>query len=212
MSVVIFLKSLVSGYARRDGTVVKPHSDRRTKRQQAAPSQLPLFDDGKKLPPNRFKGADPVAATPDMFDTVTEPRSELIAEHKHLVNVLNSPSHEDDKVEAKKQAAELAEYEGGVDTTSLTRDEATFGNVKKLIGNSLNVHEWNVEGGGHIKAQVKATTRGGTIRTKYLHATLTHQSGKWEYYREQANGTFKLVSAGARESLAKSILFLKDRP
>lgn len=67
MSVVIFIKSLVSGYTRKDGTVVKPHSDRRTKRQQAAPSQLPLFDDGKKLPPNRFKGADPVKATPDMF-------------------------------------------------------------------------------------------------------------------------------------------------
>ncbi len=40
-----------------------------------------------------------------------EPTSELIAEHKRLVAVLRSPSHNDDEAEAKKQAAELAEYE-----------------------------------------------------------------------------------------------------
>ena len=52
--------------------------------------------------------------TRDMFadDTVAEPRQDLIAEHKRLVDVLESPSHKDDKVEAKKQAEELREYEG----------------------------------------------------------------------------------------------------
>lgn len=39
----------------------------------------------------------------------TEPTRELIAEHERLVDVLNSPSHADDKAEAKKQAAELSE-------------------------------------------------------------------------------------------------------
>ena len=39
----------------------------------------------------------------------TEPTRELIEEHERLVDALNSPSHEDDKDEAKKQAAELAE-------------------------------------------------------------------------------------------------------
>lgn len=39
----------------------------------------------------------------------TEPTRELIEEHERLVDVLNSPSHEDDDDEAKKQAAELAE-------------------------------------------------------------------------------------------------------
>lgn len=40
----------------------------------------------------------------------SEPTSELIEEHERLVDVLRSPSHEDDEEEAKKQAAELAEY------------------------------------------------------------------------------------------------------
>jgi hypothetical protein len=43
---------------------------------------------------------------------VTEPRADLIAEHERLVDVLNSPSHADDKVEAKKQAKELGEMKG----------------------------------------------------------------------------------------------------
>lgn len=51
----------------------------------------------------------------DMFadDVVAEPRQEMIDEHKRLVDVLNSPSHADDKAEAKKQAEELEEYEEG---------------------------------------------------------------------------------------------------
>lgn len=55
---------------------------------------------------------------PDMIKAIfiktrqetTEPTRELIAEHEHLVDVLRSPSHEDDKEEAEKQADELAEY------------------------------------------------------------------------------------------------------
>jgi hypothetical protein len=45
-------------------------------------------------------------------DTVTEPRADLIAEHERLVGVLESPSHADDQVEAKRQAKELAEMKG----------------------------------------------------------------------------------------------------
>lgn len=44
--------------------------------------------------------------------THTEPTADLVQEHKRLVAVLRSPSHEDDKVEAKKQAEELAELKG----------------------------------------------------------------------------------------------------
>lgn len=46
-------------------------------------------------------------------ETVTEPRADLIAEHERLVSVLESPSHEDDEEEAKRQAAELDEYKSG---------------------------------------------------------------------------------------------------
>ena len=50
-------------------------------------------------------GRSPVISEPQH----TEPTRELIEEHERLVDVLNSPSHEDDEAEAKKQAAELAE-------------------------------------------------------------------------------------------------------
>jgi hypothetical protein len=36
----------------------------------------------------------------------------MVKEHKRLVRVLESPGHEDDKIEAQKQAAELMGYEG----------------------------------------------------------------------------------------------------
>ncbi len=43
--------------------------------------------------------------------TITEPAAELIGEHRRLVRVLRSPSHEDDLKEADDQEAELREYE-----------------------------------------------------------------------------------------------------
>lgn len=72
MSLVLFLKSLVAGYTRRDGTVVAPHSDKRTKQTKPHPGQLALFDDDKKpIPPTPLKGLDPVKATPDLFEEPT---------------------------------------------------------------------------------------------------------------------------------------------
>lgn len=43
--------------------------------------------------------------------TITERDAELIGEHRRLVRVLRSPSHEDDLKEADEQEAELREYE-----------------------------------------------------------------------------------------------------
>lgn len=45
-------------------------------------------------------------------DEVEMPREEAIKEHEQLVDVLESPSHEDDKKEAEKQEEELEEYKG----------------------------------------------------------------------------------------------------
>lgn len=83
----------------------------------------------------------------------------------------------------------------------LTPDETGIDNIRKLIGNSLALHEFDVEGGGKIKAQVKTTTRKGVIATKYLHLTAIQPNGRWEYYREQPNGNFKLVSSGRQAPL-----------
>lgn len=44
---------------------------------------------------------------------------ELINEHKHLINVLLSPSHYDDIMEAKKQAKELKQYEQEIHKSSI---------------------------------------------------------------------------------------------
>lgn len=57
-------------------------------------------------------------------------KQELIDEHKKLVNVLESPSHEDDKKEAKKQKKELKEYEDDVkksEETELQKAYKTLG-------------------------------------------------------------------------------------
>lgn len=60
-------------------------------------------------------------------DTVTEPRAEMVKEHERLVGVLNSPSHADDKAEAKKQAAELKEYKDGGDNDRIDRSKPDLG-------------------------------------------------------------------------------------
>lgn len=56
--------------------------------------------------------------------TVTESRAELVKEHERLVQVLESPSHADDKAEAKRQKKELEEYKAGGDAPKVTKVEA----------------------------------------------------------------------------------------
>lgn len=45
------------------------------------------------------------------IEKAKDSKKDLITEHKRLVKVLESPSHKDDKEEAKKQKKELEEYE-----------------------------------------------------------------------------------------------------
>lgn len=92
---LLFLKSLVPAHTRRlkSGKVVRvrQYSNKVNKHPDGDNRNLDMFAD----------------------DVVAEPRQEMIDEHKRLVDVLNSPSHADDKAEAKKQAEELEEYEEG---------------------------------------------------------------------------------------------------
>lgn len=114
---VLFLKAHVGAYVRGGKLVNLSGYQGRDARPAKAPGQIDLFtgrEHGATPPlgPNPYRGKDPVKDTPDLFDdAVTEPRSELVAEHKRLVAVLRSPSHADDKAEAKRQAEELREYE-----------------------------------------------------------------------------------------------------
>ncbi|MGF6996738.1 hypothetical protein [Paraburkholderia sp. GAS32] len=73
----------------------------------------------------------------------------------------------------------------------ITRDQATFASIRDLIGNSLQQHRFDVEGGEAIAARVKVTTRAGLIHTKRLHAVLRYSNNKCERYTEQPNGNFK---------------------
>lgn len=68
-SVILFLKSQVSGYM-RSGKYVKPYARKGSPAASAGSGQLALFPKPLKPPlkPNPFKGLDPVKATPDMFD------------------------------------------------------------------------------------------------------------------------------------------------
>lgn len=123
---LLFLKSRVGPYLRHGKLVNLAGYDGRTARAEKAPGQQDLFRPAAApapATPNPFKDKDPELDTPDLFtgktkreqggDEVSEPRDELIQEHKRLVAVLRSPSHQDDLEEAEKQEKELKEYEGG---------------------------------------------------------------------------------------------------
>lgn len=68
--ILLLLKSMVQGYTRKNGVVVKPHSDRRARRAPLDPHQLVLFPKpaAKPIAPNPFKGLDPVKSTGDLFE------------------------------------------------------------------------------------------------------------------------------------------------
>lgn len=116
---ILFFKSHVGAYVRNGKLVNLAGYRGRDARPEKAPGQIDLFTGREhgatpRLGPNPYVGKHPVKDTPDLFDApVVEPRQEMIAEHRRLVAVLRSPTHEDDKREAVRQAAELKEYEDG---------------------------------------------------------------------------------------------------
>lgn len=138
-SQIVFVKSLVQPHLRRmkDGRVVSVggYENNRSKQVELTAEE-------------RMRQGDLLAG-----DTVTESRQELIDEHEHLVDVLNSPSHADDKVEAQKQAKELAEYKDGADklgneswnpeTAKLTMTREQF--VDAAVSHLKAKHEANGE-------------------------------------------------------------------
>jgi len=129
LPLVLFLKSHVGPYLRGGKIVNVAGYQGRPARARAANGQLSLFaPPSVVMGPNRYKDKHPVHDTRDLFDEPqhTEPTRELIAEHERLVQVLRSPSHEDDEVEAKKQEKELAGYK---------KDAVEQHNDSKMINN-----------------------------------------------------------------------------
>ena len=77
-------------------------------------------------------------------DYVKLSKDEVIEEHKRLVDVLESDSHEDDKEEAKKQKQELEEYvKKGFDEGRLSEDEYLDTIEKSHKGTIGEIREWN---------------------------------------------------------------------
>lgn len=130
---VLFLKGYVRAHTRIVGgktvqvrsyhTDVAPHGKAASGGARRDPHTLALFETPEKAPlgPSPFPEEcmrNPEKCTGDLFsgdadhasgETYTMPRQEAIEEHERLVDVLNSPSHEDDQQEALRQGEELAE-------------------------------------------------------------------------------------------------------
>lgn len=104
----------VSGSVRKDGAVIPPHIRIQKVAAKKPPAETTgdLFADQSAAVTTQSAAGVVTGKDPVVMD-----RKEAIKEHERLVDVLRSPSHDDDKAEAKKQAAELAEYKapGSVD-------------------------------------------------------------------------------------------------
>ena len=90
-----------------------------------------------------------------LFKSAPESKSSLIKEHKRLVAVLRSPSHEDDLEEADKQEEELEEYMGKAIHVLLYDVDALLAKGGKGSG---NFHHKGREG-----------ERGGSAKGENLH-------------------------------------------
>lgn len=204
--VVLFFKAHVGPYLRGGKIVNVAGYQGRSARAVPQPGQMNLFGINKPLPPSPLKGKDPVAHTPDMFDTITEPRDELIKEHERLVNVLNSPSHEDDKVEAKRQAKELAEMKGEHDHLLADMPGAKFKRGKGLIAGHFGVEvDGSVIGNYHAKpedavAEAKQSMAGRAAAAK----------DKAERAEAMTNLRDRLAAGGEATDADLKLLGLKD--
>lgn len=110
----------------------------------------------------------------DGSDTITMPRAEAIKEHERLVGVLNSPSHADDKAEAKKQAAEPAEMKQEVgEHDHLLSDipGAKWKRGKGLIAGHYGVEvDGDVLGNYHAKPEDAAAEAKGVLAVRVASA------------------------------------------
>ena len=64
-------------------------------------------------------------------DKIPMDRKDLIKEHEKLIRILRSPSHEDDKKEAKDQSKELAGYKDAKSSSKMAPKR--FGRIQTFI-------------------------------------------------------------------------------
>lgn len=204
---LLFFKGYVGPYLRGGRIVNIAGYHGRSARATASPGQLSLFGSNEPLPPSPLKGKDPVASTPDLFDepTHTEPTRELIAEHERLVDVLNSPSHADDKAEAKKQAAELAEIKGeaGEHKKLLIVNPRTSqennSQIKKDGGNS------NLSNNSPVEAKQESKMEGSEKQVAWATKIRDEAVEQWSVLSKKLSDAGYSDAAKAAEDIAKKI-------
>lgn len=207
----LILKAHVRGHTRRlkNGKViqVKPYDTGRVGRGKAGSGkgQMDMF--GGKTKSRTPKGK-PSMLPHEYPDAMAEAlRRGDKNRHGELAAEVEAHYGADHRRQAEAIAKERATRAAG----KLKASDVTFQHIKDMIGNSLGLHEWEVDNGGRVKAQVKTTTRGGVIKTAYLHVTIIQPNGSWTYYREQKNGNFKLVSSGRGERPQQDSLYRQSK-
>lgn len=89
-------------------------------------------------------------------EKVTVPTKEMVKEHKRLVGVLRSPSHKDNKVEAKKQNKELQEYkEAKVEKSEFLRRGVLLAGIG---AGAQMIHNQNIEEAKPIRREIASVS------------------------------------------------------
>lgn len=170
-------------------------------------------------------------SAPDLFiePQHTEPTRELIEEHERLVDVLNSPSHEDDKVEAKKQAEELAGYKeeaaAAKEPTKAQQTRARRKAVLDVLGEGWKA-DAGVDGAKDRYSKVFSKEDGGKLDVTIMpEKTVDGNFYVGSYHRggkrrgAGSNGYAQTVEeaksmaerfAGVGQTMTKSIVFLRQ--
>jgi len=108
-----------------------------------------------------------------LFKATGESPADLIKEHQRLVDVLRSPSHEDDLEEADKQEDELEEYEGKLEKS-----------VRVLLYANDGLLQKGGKGSGNFGHAGRGGKRGGSAPTDhvpYIEETLKRHAMPWRH-------------------------------
>jgi hypothetical protein len=179
--VVLFFKAHVGAYLRGGKMVNVNGYQGRAARAVPSPGQLSLFGSN---------------------DHVTTPRAEMIAEHERLVDVLNSPSREDDKVEAKRQEKELAEYKQEVakQPTKAQQTRARRKAVLDVLGEGWKA-DAGVDGAKDRYTKVFSKAEGGKLEV----IIMPERTVEGNFYVGSYHRGGKRTGAGSNDSSAKTI-------
>lgn len=137
----------------------KPWAPKRTFTPDTAPAKIKVGDrinhTKPKPPPKPGQYGKVIIKNKEKDKKMTVSTKEMVEEHKKLVNVLESPSHKDDKKEAKKQKKELKEYKTKAKITKAKVDEKLPPEQREYARQARR----EVSGPGYTQEQAKARAK-----------------------------------------------------